>query len=117
RMIAFLIEAYAGAFPLWLAPEQVRVLPITDRQVSYARQVGERLRTAGVRVEVDASNERIAYKIRQAQVMKVPYMLVVGEREVSSARVAVRRRDGEDLGPMTVDAFLQRLQQEVAAKA
>ncbi len=116
RMIAFLIEAYAGAFPLWLAPEQVRVLPITDRQVAYARQVGEHLRAAGVRVEVDASNERIAYKIRQAQVMKVPYMLVVGEREASSAQVAVRRRDGEDLGPMTVDAFLERLRREVAAK-
>ena len=117
RMIAFLIEAYAGAFPLWLAPEQVRVLPITERQVAYAQQVGERLRAAGVRAEVDASNERIAYKIRQAQVMKVPYMLVVGDREVSSARVAVRRRDGEDLGPMTLDAFLERLRQEVAAKA
>jgi len=117
RMIAFLIEAYAGAFPLWLAPEQVRVLPITERQVAYAQQVGERLRAAGVRAEVDASNERIAYKIRQAQVMKVPYMLVVGDREVSSARVAVRRRDGEDLGPMTLDAFLERLRQEVATKA
>jgi len=117
RMIAFLIEAYAGAFPLWLAPEQVRVLPITERQVAYAQQVGERLRAAGVRAGVDASNERIAYKIRQAQMMKVPYMLVVGDREVSGARVAVRRRDGEDLGPMTLDAFLERLRQEVAAKA
>jgi threonyl-tRNA synthetase len=117
RMIAFLIEAYAGAFPLWLAPEQVRVLPITERQVAYAQQVGERLRAAGVRAGVDASNERIAYKIRQAQMMKVPYMLVVGDREVSGARVAVRRRDGEDLGPMTLDTFLERLRQEVAAKA
>lgn len=117
RMIAFLIENYAGAFPVWLAPEQARILPIADRHNAYAGQVSVRLREAGLRAEVDASNERISYKIRNAQMMKVPYMLVVGDREAESGQVAVRRRDGGDLGPMALDAFVERVRQEVAAKA
>jgi len=116
RMIAFLIENYAGAFPIWLAPEQVRVLPIADRHNAYAGQVGARLREGGLRVAVDDSNERIAYKIRNAQVMKVPYMLVVGDREAANGQVAVRRRDGGDLGPMALEAFVAQARQEVAAK-
>jgi len=86
RMIAFLIENYAGAFPVWLAPEQARILPIADRHNAHAGQVSVRLREAGLRAEVDASNERISYKIRNAQMMKVPYMLVVGDREARAPR-------------------------------
>ncbi len=116
RFFGLLIEHYAGAFPPWLAPEQARVLPIADRHQPYAEQVAGRLREAGLRVEVDGTNERIAYKVRRAQVMKVPYMLVVGDKEVQSAQVAVRSRDAGDLGPMAVDAFVERIQREVAAR-
>lgn len=117
RFFGLLIEHYAGAFPLWLAPEQVRVLPIADRHVLYAEQVAERLRSTGMRVDVDRSNERIAYKVRQAQAMKVPYMLVAGDKEAAGAAVAVRSRSAGDLGPMPLDAFITRLQDEIAAKA
>ncbi len=117
RFFGLLIEHYAGAFPVWLAPEQVRVLPIADRHVVYADQVVDRLRSADIRVHVDRSNERIAYKVRQAQAMKVPYMLVVGDKEAAGGQVAVRSRSAGDLGPMPLDAFLKRLQDEVAAKA
>ncbi len=117
RMIAFLIENYAGAFPLWLAPEQARVLPIADRHREYAQRVRARLRAAGVRAEVDASNERVSHKIRDAQLMKVPYMLVVGDREAESGRVAVRSREGGDLGGMAAEEFLARVEREGAARS
>ncbi len=116
RFFGLLIEHYAGAFPVWLAPEQVRVLPIADRHVSYAHQVVERLRGAGMRVEVDGSNERIANKVRRAQVMKVPYMLVAGDKEVAAGQVAVRSRSAGDLGPMPLDQFIARVLDEVAAR-
>ncbi len=116
RMMAFLIEHYAGDFPLWLAPEQVRVLPIADRHLGYAREVRDRLAGQGMRVELDASNERIGYKVRHAQVEHVPYMLVVGDKESSSGQVAVRSRSGGDLGPMAVDALIERITQEVATR-
>lgn len=117
RFFGLLVEHYAGAFPLWLAPEQVRVLAIAERHGPYAEKVAARLREAGIRVEVDASNERIAYKVRQAQVLKVPYLLVVGDKEISSGQVAVRSRSAGDLGPMPLEQFAQRLAQEVSAKA
>lgn len=116
RMMAFLIEYYAGDFPLWLAPEQARVLPIADRHLDYARQVRERLAGQGMRVELDESNERISYKVRRAQVDHVPYMLVVGDKEASSGQVAVRSRASGDLGPMPLDWFVERVRQEIAAK-
>ncbi len=116
RWVALLIEQYEGRFPLWLAPEQVRILPIADRHASYAQQVRERLMAAGLRVSVDGSNERISYKIRQAQVEQIPYMAVVGDREAASGAVAVRSRSSGDLGALPVDQFVTRLEGEVAAK-
>jgi threonyl-tRNA synthetase len=116
RFVGILIEHFAGALPLWISPEQVRVLAIADRHNAYAAQVGARLRAAGVRAGVDDGAERIAYKIRQAQIMKIPYMLVVGDREADRGQVAVRRRDGTDLGPMELEAFLDRVREEAAAK-
>ncbi|MDR7481084.1 MAG: threonine--tRNA ligase [Armatimonadota bacterium] len=117
RWVAMLIEQYEGKFPLWLAPEQVRVLPIADRHHDYARAVGDRLAAEGLRVAVDASNERISYKVRQAQLEHVPYMAVVGDREQAAGTVAVRSRSAGDLGPMPVEQFLARLRDEVAARA
>jgi threonyl-tRNA synthetase len=117
RWVAMLIEQCEGRFPLWLAPEQVRVLPIADRHAAYARQVQEGLAEAGFRVTVDGSNERISYKVRQAQVEHVPYMAVVGDREAEAGGVSVRSRSAGDLGSLTIASLLERLQQEVAAKA
>jgi threonyl-tRNA synthetase len=113
RMMGFLIEHYAGAFPLWLAPVQLAILPIADRHLDYARQVYERLREAGYRVELDARRETLGYKIRYHQTQKVPYMLIVGDKEVEGNRVAVRSRDAGDLGQMTLEALLERLQGEL----
>jgi len=116
RMMAFLIEYYAGDFPLWLAPEQARVLPIADRHLEYARQVRDRLAAQGLRAELDASNERISYKIRRAQVDHVPYMLVVGDKEAAGGQVAVRSRASGDLGPVPLEQFIDRLRADIAAK-
>ena len=116
RMMAFLIETYAGAFPLWLAPEQVRVLPIADRHVAYARRVEDTLRTHGVRVEVDASSERTGHKIRAAQLMKVPYMLVVGDREEQAQNVAVRSRAKGDEGVVPLAGFVERVVEEAVSR-
>jgi threonyl-tRNA synthetase len=117
RWVALLIEQYEGKFPLWLAPEQVRVLPIADRHAPYAQQVKTRLEAAGLRAAVDGSNERISYKIRQAQVAQVPYMAVVGDREAAGEAVAVRSRSAGDLGAMPVTDFVARLKSEVESKA
>ncbi|MGH9204673.1 MAG: threonine--tRNA ligase, partial [Vicinamibacterales bacterium] len=116
RWVAFLIEMYEGRFPLWLAPEQVRIMPIADRHAGYAGTVLAQLNTAGIRVVVDQSNDRIGYKIRRAQVEHVPYMAVVGDKEATGAAVAVRSRSMGDLGPMPLDAFITRLCDEVIAK-
>lgn len=117
RWMALLIEQYEGRFPLWLAPEQVRVLPIADRHLPYAEQVRDRLAAAGLRVSVDGSNERISYKVRQAQIEHVPYMVVVGDREAGSGAVAVRCRSAGDLGAMPLEQFTDRVLDEVASKA
>ena len=117
RWVALLIEQYEGRFPLWLAPEQVRVLPIADRHAEYAAQVRSRLTAAGLRARVDGSNQRISYKIRQAQVEQVPYMVVVGDKEAAADAVAVRSRSAGDLGPVPLEQFVDRLSQEVASKA
>jgi threonyl-tRNA synthetase len=108
RMVAFLIERYAGAFPLWLAPVQMRVLPIADRHLDYCRSVAERLRNAGFRAEVDERNEKVGYKIREAQLQKIPYMLVAGDKEIEAEAVSVRSREAGDLGPMPVAAFVEK---------
>ena len=117
RFFGILIEHYAGAFPVWLAPVQARIMTITDRQREYVSQVGERLLAAGIRAETDLRNEKISYKIREAQTEKIPYMLVVGDREVAAGKVAVRLRSGKDLGPMPVDEVLARIREEISQKA
>ncbi len=114
RMMAYLIELYAGAFPAWLAPVQAMIIPIADRHVGYAHEVLESLRSAGLRAAVDARGERMNAKIRDAQLQKIPYMLVVGDREAEAQAVAVRTRAGEDLKSMPVFQFIDRLQDEVA---
>jgi threonyl-tRNA synthetase len=117
RFIALLIEEYAGAFPLWIAPVQVVVLPIADRHADYARSVTDRLKAVGLRAELDDRQEKIGYKIREAQIQKVPYMLVVGDREVAEGLVAVRSRSAGDLGPRPVDEFIAAARDEIARRA
>ena len=116
RFIALLIEHYAGAFPLWLAPVQTVVLPIADRHLEYAGSVRQRLADAGLRVELDGRQEKIGYKIREAQLQKVPYMLVTGDREAAEGAVAVRSRAGGDQGARAVDAFIEDAVAEVGRR-
>ena len=116
RMTAYLIELYAGAFPTWLAPVQVMVIPIADRHAEYAFEVLAKLKEGGFRAEVDARSERMNAKIRDAQLQKIPYMLVVGDREREAGAVAVRTRGGEDLGSMPVFQFIDRLRDEIATQ-
>ena len=116
RFIAILIEHYAGAFPLWLAPIQAVVLPIADRHLPYAETVKERLRTEGLRVDLDARQEKIGSKIREAQLQKVPYMLVIGDRESAEGTVSVRTRAGGDQGASPIDAFIASAREEIARK-
>jgi threonyl-tRNA synthetase len=117
RFFGILIEHYAGAFPVWLAPVQAIVLPITDRQSPYARQVLQQLQQAGLRVTLDDRNEKVTLKIREAQLQKIPYMLVVGAREEASGTVSVRNRKHGDQGAKTMAAFLEEIRQLIAAKA
>src|SRR5256714_12691708 len=116
RFIAILIEHYAGAFPLWLAPGQATVLPIADRHLPYAALVRDQLQAAGLRADVDERQEKINYKIREAQLQKIPYMLVVGDREVDTHTVSVRERAGGDKGSSAVDAFIASARAEIEAK-
>ena len=116
RFIGIITEHYAGAFPTWLAPVQVKVLPITDRAAEYSKKLSLLLEAEGIRTEVDYRNEKIGYKIRSAQMEKVPYMLVIGDKEVETHTVAVRTREGKDLGAMEMDAFLEMIETEVLAK-
>ncbi len=116
RTLALLIEKYAGAFPTWLAPVQVKVMNITDRTDETCRAILQKLSDASLRAEYDARNEKIGYKIREAQLEKVPYMLIIGDREAAEGKVAVRSRKEGDLGTMTVEAFLSKILLEVAAK-
>ena len=117
RFIGIITEHFAGAFPVWLSPVQVEVMPITDRTSDYAKDVAAKLSAAGVRVETDLRNEKIGYKIREAQMQKTPYMLVIGDREVESGAVAVRTRSGEDLGAMPLDAFIERITGEIKSRS
>jgi threonyl-tRNA synthetase len=117
RMVSYLIELYAGAFPVWLAPVQATVLPITDRQNAYAKEVHQKLFDAGFRVELDDRNEKVNFKIREAQLQKIPYMLVVGDREAQAGRVSVRNRKHGDQGAIGVDEFISRLSQLVTTRS
>lgn len=117
RTLAMLIEKYAGAFPTWMAPVQVKVLPIIEKQHEYAASIAAQLRKFGVRVETDTRNEKIGYKIREAQLEKIPYMLVIGDKEMENGQVAVRSRKEGDLGAMDVNAFMQKLMTEIETKA
>jgi threonyl-tRNA synthetase len=117
RFIGILIEQHAGALPLWLAPLQVLVTPITDAQADYAQTVARTLQAQGLRVATDLRNEKITYKIREHSLQKLPYILVVGDKERQAGAVAVRARGNQDLGVMALDALAQRIAGEVAAKA
>ncbi len=117
RFIGVITEHFAGAFPTWLSPVQVKVMPITDRTADYAGQVCEKLNALGVRAETDLRNEKIGYKIREAQMQKIPYMLVVGDREAEAGKVAVRTRKGEDLGAMDFDEFSAKILEEIKTRA
>jgi len=116
RFLGILIEHYAGAFPVWLAPVQAVLIPITDRHAEYARQVETQLRATGLRTAVDARSERMQAKIRDAQLQKIPYMLVIGDREVEAGAVAVRLRTEEDLGAKPVEEFIAMAQEAIAEK-
>jgi len=117
RFIGILIEHYAGEFPLWLAPVQALVLPIADRHAEHAEQVARELRDAGLRVEVDGRTESVGRKIREGEVRKVPYMLVLGDREAEEGQVSVRRHTEGDLGSVPVGEFASRAVAEVADRS
>ena len=117
RFMSFLIEETKGAFPTWLSPLQVKVLPISDSQVEYSKEVEKQLKAIGVRVKVDDRNEKIGYKIREAQLEKVPYMLVIGDKEIEANAVAVRSRKDGDAGQMKLEDFVCKIKQEIDTKA
>jgi len=114
RFIGILIEHYAGAFPVWLAPVQARILPISEKHLEYAQKVKQQLQDAGIRVELDERNEKIGYKIREAQMQKVPYMLIVGDKEAEESTVSVRVRGKGDVGQKSIDAFIEEVKELVS---
>ena len=117
RFIGVITEHFAGAFPLWLTPVQVKVLPVTDRAHEYAKSITQKLTDANIRVEDDCRSEKLGYKIREAQMQKIPYMLVVGDRDMENGTVSVRTRKGDDLGAMTLDAFVAKCLAEISSKS
>ena len=116
RFVAGLVEHYAGAFPLWLSPTQVQVIPVSEKQADYATKVSERLKEKGFRVVSDLGSEKMGYKIRQAQMQKVPYMLVVGGREAENGTVSVRHRALGDLGSFALDEFMDKAAHEASTR-
>lgn len=116
RFFGILIENFSGAFPLWIAPVQVKILPIADRHVDYSNEVAKKLSDEGIRAEVDDRQRKTGYKIREAQLEKIPYMLIVGDREMEENKVAVRLRSGKDLGAMVVDELMEVLKREIREK-
>jgi threonyl-tRNA synthetase len=117
RFIGILIEEHAGALPIWLAPVQVSVLNITDAQSDYCREITKTLQNQGLRVQLDLKNEKITYKIREHSMQKIPYLLVVGDKEKDAGAVAVRARGNKDLGVMSLEAFAAQIASDIANKA
>ena len=115
-MVAHLIELYGGAFPTWLAPVQAVLIPISDRHLEYARQVETQLKGAGIRIEVDGRSERMNAKVRDAQLQKVPYMLIMGDREAADGAVSVRLRSGQDLGPKPLDEVMELILEGIRSR-
>lgn len=113
RFLGILTEHYAGAFPTWMAPVQVKILPISDKHIAYAKELAKKMHKDYVRVEVDERNEKIGYKIRQAQVAKVPYMLVVGDKEMEEGTVNVRKHGGDELGTVPFEEFFTTVKEEI----
>ncbi|MCC6347613.1 MAG: threonine--tRNA ligase, partial [Nitrospirales bacterium] len=116
RFFGVLIEHYAGVFPLWLSPVQVEVLTISERHDEYAGEVYRALKRAGIRAEIDRENEKIGYKIRQATLKKVPYLVIIGDKEREEGRLTVRKRSGENIGPFTLDDFMAIIKEEIENK-
>jgi threonyl-tRNA synthetase len=116
RFFGVLVEHYAGAFPVWLAPVQAAVMNITDAQADYAAQIADALKKAGLRIELDSRGEKIGAKIRDAQIKKVPYMIIIGKREAEQGTISVRSRVKGDEGSMEISAFIERIKQEVKDK-
>ncbi len=116
RFFGILIEHYAGVFPLWLAPVQVEVLTIAERHADYAESLSKKLRSEGIRTVLNLDNEKIGYKIRNATIRKVPYLIIIGDKEISEKTVAVRKRTGENIGPLTIDEFIGIIKKEVDSK-
>ncbi len=116
RFIGILIEHFAGKFPLWIAPEQVKIIPVADRHADFAKTIKKQLYDAGLRVGVDERSEKVGYKIREAQLQKVPYMLVVGEKEIESGEISVRSRDKGEIGVQSIESFIEDLQKEIKNK-
>jgi threonyl-tRNA synthetase len=116
RMTAFLLENFAGALPLWLSPVQAKIIPVSTAYESYVLEVAEKLQAAGIRAETDLRNEKLGYKIREAQLEKTPYMLIVGEQEAANGTVSVRRRGEGDLGAQPLADFIARAAGEIATK-
>jgi len=116
RVMAFLVEKYAGAFPLWLSPVQIAVLPISEKHSAYAEKIGGQLKEKNIRAEVNNENETIGKKIREAEMQKIPYMLIVGDKEMNAKSVAVRNRKTGDLGMMKIDEFIEKINKEMEEK-
>jgi threonyl-tRNA synthetase len=117
RFLMILIEHFAGAFPVWLSPVQAKIIPITDAQHEYSRKVFEKLKVEGIRVEIDDRPEKMQAKIRDAQLAKIPYMLIIGTREAESKSVAVRQRDNQDLGALNINDFLAKIKEQITTKS
>ena len=117
RFLGILTEHFAGAFPLWLAPVQVKVMSIAEKHNEYANKVKETLEEMDIRVELDERNEKIGYKIREAQLQKVPYMLILGDKEVEENKVGVRERKAGDLGQMDLNEFIEKVKKEIQDKS
>ena len=117
RTLALLIEKYAGAFPMWLAPTQVKLLPIADRHLDYIYEVKAKLEEKGIRCEVDDRSEKIGYKIREAQLEKVPYTILCGDKDIEGNVISVRSRKKGDMGAMTVEQYLEMIMEEIETKA